>query len=134
MEKHKLLRHVEIDRETGCWNWTGSKTPQGYGRCFRKGTCMGAHRAMLMATGVKLQKGQHVDHLCNNRGCVNPEHLEPVAPKENMVRREKRRTHCKNGHPITEDSHYTYGGRRRCKECHRKSMRDYQRRRREETK
>lgn len=123
IEKHKLMKHVEVDRETGCWNWTGYKSDQGYGRVFREGTAMGAHRAMWKATYPGTLKPRvHLDHTCNNRACINPDHLEIVTQKENNKRRADRATHCKNGHPITEDSHYTFGDRRRCKQCQRDVM------------
>jgi hypothetical protein len=68
-----------VDDVTGCWVWQRGLTWGGYGE-MRDGKQMGP-----------IPKGLLLDHLCRNRACVNPDHLEPVTAKENAARRAPRR-------------------------------------------
>lgn len=74
-----------------------------------------------------IPENKTIDHLCRNTSCVNPEHLEPVTLSENVSRSNQARelaTHCKNNHPYDEANTGTKGsGKRRCRVCHRESMR-----------
>jgi len=73
--KNYIEERVEIDPESGCWNWTKSKNPKGYGRVKVQGKCEGAHRVSYRVFNGVLPEGAHVLHKCDNPGCVNPEHL-----------------------------------------------------------
>lgn len=71
-----------VDAETGCWNWTGAMSPNGYGQS--RGS--GAHREIYQRFKGPIPEGLTLDHLCRNRRCVNPEHLEAVTQSTNVRR------------------------------------------------
>lgn len=98
-----------VDRTSdGCWEWLGYRTYAGYGTY--EGTT--AHRwTYESAVGRPIPQGLELDHLCLNRGCVRPDHLEPVTHDENLRRATEARTGCVNGHPYTAASTYLYLGK-----------------------
>jgi len=115
---------AKIEKTADCWFWTGLLTYNGYGQFTYKengkAKCMMAHRAVYQVFVGPINSGLTLDHLCENRSCVNPEHLEPVTIGEN-IRRASRSTSetCKYGHLYKDQSkHYKTKGARRCHECH----------------
>jgi hypothetical protein len=122
---------AHVDKTDECWLWTGCLSPDGYGRAFTHkshGTSL-PHRAAWIDRNGEVPDGLELDHLCNNRACVKPEHLEAVTHEENVRRAQSRRTQCRNGHPITLQVS-DYAGGRRCLACRRTANAAYMRRRR----
>lgn len=120
----------------GCWLWTGARTRAGgYGQLRVKTGLVLAHRWMYEQVRGPIPQGLTIDHLCRNRTCVNPDHLEPVTIRENILRgagrcaNNARKTHCQAGHPLS-GSNLRNGPRRgrECVTCSRAYQRDYQRR------
>lgn len=103
----------------GCWFWTGRRNYKGYGLC---GNNL-AHRSVYSALVGEIPAGMTLDHLCNCRGCVNPDHLEPVTLRENQLRRLRRvnhrhDTHCLRGHEWNEENTLIRrDGYRKCRKC-----------------
>lgn len=123
-----------------CWNWPGAIRASGYGavranldeRGFRT---WAAHRAIYTILVGAVVAGIELDHLCRNRKCVNPAHLEPVSSRENCLRGvsvhadNARKTHCKHGHEFTPENTMcvptSCGVGRKCRVCYLAAKRRY---------
>ncbi|MBA2707160.1 MAG: HNH endonuclease [Gemmatimonadaceae bacterium] len=75
-----------VNSITQCWEWAGSRAVNGYGHFQHKGKTKSAHRALYEQLVGPIPDGHHLHHLCENRLCINPDHLEPV-PKEDHKRK-----------------------------------------------
>jgi HNH endonuclease len=130
MPLHKRLWDKFLVEPDGCWQWTGSGTAHGYGVFFRgpgptNGTS--AHRVVYEWVRGPIPDGMHLDHQCRNRGCVNPDHMEPVTPRENWLRSTTRSAVtyntgvCVRGHDLTDPTNVrvTKSGGRVCRACQR---------------
>ena len=93
----RLKAQTKKDKNTGCWLWTGQlsgkfvqgKTGRGYGRISIGGATMAVHRVAYVHFFGIIPHGKQIDHLCKNRACWNPDHLDMVTHKQNCQRRDK---------------------------------------------
>lgn len=108
-------------RDGACLLWTGHLTPAGYGSMKVKGTTVGVHRVAHEVWIGPIPAGLEVDHLCGNRACLEPAHLEAVTHRENLRRSsnwiasEINKSECKRGHTLPEIP--GADGFRRCEPC-----------------
>lgn len=126
-----LVDHIEVG---DCWQWTGRFDQDGYGRFGNRG--LYAHRLVWESLVGLIPPGRQIDHICRNRGCVNPDHLEVVTLQENISRTppgmkgqhsnhsrgadhlNSQKTHCPYGHPYSpENTACSARGTRLCLAC-----------------
>jgi hypothetical protein len=118
----KLLMNTDLI--DGCAVWTGYQE-NGYGRITIDGVRYAVHRLAYETYVGPIPDGLHIDHLCRNRACWMPSHLEPVTQAENNRRQGEAVTVCRRGHPLTKDNVYQappspsrpQGGGRQCRIC-----------------
>lgn len=109
----------KVDKTDGCWEWKACIHRSGYGQFSVNRKKKAAHRVAYEMIIGEIPEGLELDHLCRNRSCVNPAHLEPVTHKENMQRSEQAtKTHCVRGHAFDADNtQVRNNGKRRCLAC-----------------
>lgn len=126
----RLQRHCMPVTESGCWLWTGSEDMKGYGQLTFNKKHYRAYRFSYEIFKGTIPAGMTLDHLCRVRLCVNPDHMEVVTNKENVLRghgvtaNNAAKTHCKHGHEFTEENTYVFryraSGGRSCLACRRR--------------
>ena len=124
----RFERHVERIPFLTCWVWIGATNRNGYGQLRVNRRTESAHRIAYQLYRGPIHNDLELDHLCRNRWCVNPAHLEPVTHRENLLRGKSiaaanaiKKT-CSIGHPFdiinTRIARGQSGSRRRCRQCH----------------
>lgn len=119
-----FFSQIMVNEATGCWNWIGPLR-DGYGLCKHQGRTEGIHRVLYawavgpLPRGFQARRYAQLDHICRNRQCCNPVHLELVSQRENVLRGTSPpainvvKTHCDKGHPLRTAPR----GKRYCGEC-----------------
>ena len=122
--KGKIISNIKVI--DNCWVWQGTIINTGYGQISYHNKHYSVHRLSYILYIGEIPEKLELDHLCRNRKCCNPDHLEPVTRKENIRRsplHNKNKTHCPQGHEYTHDNTYFTKSRnnRRCKICKKSS-------------
>ena len=114
----------KVCKTENCWHWVGTMQKDSpYGHFWHKGKLVRPHRFSYELLVGTIPEKLTIDHLCKNTLCVNPNHLEPVTIKENILRgdsfaaKNARKTHCKRGHKFTEKNTRKWRGKRICRRC-----------------
>lgn len=152
----RVTSKFAVDPESGCWVWIAARNVSGYGLLAKRATDRRttggsnhwtAHRYVYEATVGPIPEGLVLDHLCRNRACVNPDHLEPVTYGENFrrgagtgmalwdgskpIKRKSLLDHCSHGHEYTPENTYMLQGKwRKCRACIARDQRAYRARKR----
>lgn len=134
-EALRILKRFEAKyipvTESGCWLWIASCNRDGYGTFGIGQKVFRAHRVSYELVYGQIAEELEIDHLCRVRCCVNPDHLQAIAHRSNVLRGQglaatfARRTHCKNGHELGGDNVTIWKSSRarRCLACHRQDGR-----------
>ena len=122
----------KVDKTDSCWNWKFGKISGGYGEFYFNGKQIMAHRFSYELHKGKIPEGKELDHLCRNHSCVNPDHLEAVTHKENILRghtlpaKNSKKTQCPQGHEYgKQNTYYEPNGHRHCKICRLKTAKEF---------
>lgn len=124
-----------VKKGSTCWEWTGRVESNGYARIkasprtwnVDRPTNVLVHRVSWYLHFGKIPEEMTVDHLCKNRACVNPHHLDLVPLEENARRKtvwQSLKTECPRGHEYDETNTRVYQGKRYCKACDREKKRE----------
>lgn len=129
---------AKVRKSAQCWEWTAYRVPAhgkpGYGQFWNGRKLVLAHRYAYERARGPIPAGLQIDHLCRNKACVNPAHLELVTTQENTRRAAPfmRRAACKYGHPL--DGVRPGNGDRYCITCNRRRATAHTKKRREAAK
>lgn len=137
----RVLNRIEV-HPLGCWQFLGALNHRGYGVVRIAGKEHRAHRLVFESEVAAIADEMTLDHLCMNKRCVNPAHLEAVTRSENVRRQiaaglsvvcsphNAAKTHCKRGHKFDNQNTYVDPGTgaRKCRTCSRATARERSRR------
>lgn len=133
----RIWNRITVNSETGCWESTLSLNAQGYTQVRWKGRTMRLHRLIYTHLVGPVPLDIHLDHLCRNRACCNPRHIEPVSGRENVMRGDgfasvnANKTHCPRDHEYdARNTYHDSTGARRCRQCARLTQNERRRQRR----
>jgi HNH endonuclease len=119
----RFFRHV-LETPSGCHEWQASLGGGGYGKfSLTHSKTIGAHRFAYVLAKGEIPRSLVIDHLCLNKKCVRPDHLEAITQKENTRRHYMRMTHCKNGHLREGNNILERDGQIKCRACMRDNAR-----------
>jgi hypothetical protein len=124
----QLSIHAAAPLASMCWLWTRTRNQKGYGLAWHSAAnrLTSAHRMIYELLVGPIPEGMQLDHICRQRGCVNPDHMRVVTQHENTVlapgsrsisARNASKTHCLRGHPFDEANTYYQGPRRDRRGC-----------------
>lgn len=133
----RFWSYVDKNGTNGCWEWTSSLYPQGYGRFWLYPRNLRAHRISYTITKGPIPQGLVLDHLCRNRKCVNPDHLEAVTNRQNTLRGisgikaaappANKEFFCVQGHERTPENTYRRSnGVQECRKCRQMKAIEYE--------
>lgn len=130
--QQRIADNIRTDEATGCHVWIGRLNSGGYGEISVNNRNRRAHVVAYTLTRGEVPDGLELDHLCRNRRCCNPDHLEAVTHRENMLRglgvgsENARKTHCAKGHEFSpRNTYWRKGGGRGCRLCGAAASRAY---------
>ena len=115
----RFWRKIRVIKN-GCWKWIAARDYKGYAHFRWQGKVRKAHRLTHETFVGPIKEGLEPDHLCRNRNCVNPNHLEIVTHQVNCQRGnnyQREKTHCKRGHPFNAANTYIMKTGRACRTC-----------------
>lgn len=124
----RFKKHIKLNKVTGCWDVVTKLKPDGYCQFRVNGRYVYIHRWAYENWLGPIPAGMTLDHLCRNKGCANPSHLEPVTLQENILRsnnmaaQHARKTVAICGHPFDG---FNGNGARQCNACRKEYMRVY---------
>ena len=136
-EERSRLLAKSVLQENGCRRFGKYIAPNGYGKISFQGKGDYAHRVSYILFVGPIPEGLEPDHKCRNRACINPDHLEAVTRRVNLLRGETlaaamaTKTYCDSGHAFTEANTYMWNSTRNCRECRKLYQRELRSRRRE---